>query len=100
MKYITRTIEVHVYTFANIDAARGSAFNMQKVERGYPMTQAEIKAFCEANNNCLCIDHSKAAEKYSLPIDRFISACKEYAEEANSADPAEEDSEDEDSEES
>lgn len=93
MKYITRTIDVHVYTFANIDAAKGTAFNMQKVERGYPMTRAEIKEFCAANNNCLCIDHSKKEENYRLPIDRFITACKEYADEAN-AEPEEDEAED------
>lgn len=83
MKVITRTISVNVYTFANIDLASGRAVNIHTVESAVPLTQRQISDHCGQTEDCVCIKQHKEERKYTIPVERFISACEAYAAEQN-----------------
>lgn len=85
MKTITREIIVYAYTFAHIDLETKTWVNPFTVEKLEPMGMREIQRTCVENDNAVLITSDKRAEKYSLPVEKFVEACKEHAKTANNS---------------
>lgn len=79
MKCITREVKMYRYIFANIDLETGTAYNLKEFFKPSPMGQREIRRYCEDNNQAVLIRKEEIPTKYSLPLDRFVVACSEYA---------------------
>lgn len=84
MKMITREIIQTRYEFGKVDVESGSIFDVMDYVSVKPMTKKEIADYCKANGDCLLLRHSPIRVRYTLPVERFISACEQYAEEVKS----------------
>ena len=102
MKTITRMVKMHSYVFANIDITSGKAHNMTTITRPTPMGSREISAYCKEHNDAVKISHTESDEKFQLPLDVFVNACRSYAAmvAAGQAEPIPDNAEDENSDDS
>lgn len=80
MKFITREVTIYTYYFANVDIATGNATNLVSVSLTDKMSSREIKKKCVELNGAVHLRTTEHNEKYSLPVQEFVSACAEYAE--------------------
>lgn len=83
MKLISREITLYSYTFANIDVSSGMAINMFTIEQASPLTNAEHRKISGVNNGAVVINKSSEKKRFAMPVDDFISACREYAKTLN-----------------
>ena len=84
-KNITREMTLYVYTFAKVDSANCQVFDVEVIESGEAIGVRRLAEIGKEKGGKLCVSSTKKEFRYSLPIDRFIEACKEYAKEIEEA---------------
>ena len=88
MKIITRSIKLHVYTFAHVDVTNNKLTDSFTVKLPSKITREQSKRISKEHNGVIRVADTIETVKYSLPLEDFLTACENYAERVAAGDAA------------
>ena len=81
-KTITREVTIYRYKFARVDAATMAITDVVEIESPKELGVRDLGKKGKELDDRICVHTDKITRKYELPLDRFIAACNQYAEDA------------------